>query len=188
VLLLLVWLLVPVLLPFALSQISTPIYLTRGMIGASPAFYLLIAKGVDSADGHKAMQLIMIGIIVLLSAGNVWDYHTKIKKEQWREVAYQVDTQAGRGELVVFYPSFCQTAFDFYSHRLDLVKKSLQEKNSEIEEVYRKRLGVFKDQQTVWAVLCDKREGRERVEKAIEETYNIIWHQHYVGIELVRFK
>ena len=189
VLLLLVWLLTPVLLPFVLSQISTPMYLTRGMIGASPAFYLLIAKGVDSTDGWKAMKLVMIGFIVLLSAGNVWKYHTKIKKEQWREVAYHVDTQAGRGALVLFYPPFCQRAFNFYSHRLDLVKESLQEKTSEIDEMYGKRLEtLMKNQQTVWAILCDKREDREKVVKTLEEGYDVIWHQHYVGIELVQFK
>jgi uncharacterized membrane protein len=44
--LLLLWLFVPILLPFLVSQFSAPIYKYRCVIGASLAWYLLTAKGI----------------------------------------------------------------------------------------------------------------------------------------------
>ncbi len=47
------WLATPILVPFILSQFIQPIYLTRGTIGASCAFYLMLAKGADSVREYK---------------------------------------------------------------------------------------------------------------------------------------
>jgi uncharacterized membrane protein len=46
--LLLIWLGVSILIPFVASFLMTPIYFTRYLIGASPAFYLLAACGISA--------------------------------------------------------------------------------------------------------------------------------------------
>ena len=121
--LLLSWLLTPILLPFAISQVATPVYLTRGAGSASCALYILVAYGVYRIKGDRTLQTLLSSLVFIFFAVNLYEYYTKVKKEQWRELARYVDNQAGPGDLVPFYPSFCQQAFDYYSTRRDLAKK-----------------------------------------------------------------
>jgi len=46
ILLLLLWLLLPILVAFAVSKVTTPIYVNRYLIGSSPALLLLVATGI----------------------------------------------------------------------------------------------------------------------------------------------
>ncbi len=47
ILLLITWLLVPIIIPFLISQILAPIYQIRYTISASVAFYILIALAIE---------------------------------------------------------------------------------------------------------------------------------------------
>ena len=82
--LLLLWLFVPIFLPFLLSLFSTPVLLYRYTIGASLAFYLLAALGVV-ATGKRALMLVIVCVILVLSYLNLNKYYESVDKYQWRE-------------------------------------------------------------------------------------------------------
>ncbi|HEX3035923.1 MAG TPA: glycosyltransferase family 39 protein [Thermodesulfobacteriota bacterium] len=174
--LLLVWLLTPIILPFIISKVLTPVYWDRYTIGASVAFYILIAKGISNIN-HKYVKSAVIGIVVIGSLVNVWGYHTGTNKEQWRGIANYVDANAQPGDLVLFNADFCQYSFDYHSERTDLVKKPLL--YSEVDKENIKNLRpIVRDYNRVWAVLAyTSDDNKER----IKETLNEFHKQSYDG-------
>ena len=120
--LLLVWLLTPIILPFIIYRLSTPIYFTKYTIVASLAFYLLVSKGISNIH-YKYLKIIIVSVIIVFSMIYIWKYYTKINKEQWRDVAYYINTDANDGDLILFNAGYTQLPFNYYSKRTDLIKK-----------------------------------------------------------------
>ena len=81
-------------------------------IGASPAFYLLVAKGI-SIFGKKSLYFIL-AIITILSSYGIQGYYANDIKAQWREVADLVETKSQTGDVLVFCASIGQRPFDYY--------------------------------------------------------------------------
>ena len=113
-LLLLIWLSISILMPFIVSKFMTPIYLSKYMIGALPALYLLVAKGMGNLNRKWLFYPVLIFIIFRSSVVLYQNYGTP-KKEQWREVASFVgNNEKAETDVIVFYQYFVQTPFDFY--------------------------------------------------------------------------
>jgi hypothetical protein len=124
-LLLLLWLFIPVVLPFLVSFLYKPIYETRYTVAASLPFYILLAKGIEKLE-NKYLQAAIIIIIAFFSLGNIQEYYTKVQKQQWREVARYIDKNARYGDTLFFYPGYTRKAvFNYYSKRKDFKKKRI---------------------------------------------------------------
>lgn len=187
-LLLWVWLLTPIILPFTISLFSTPIYTTKYTIVASPAFFLLIAKGISNIN-HKYLKVIVISIIIVLSLVYIQRYYTKIDKEQWRDVANYVDTNAKNDDLLLFNASYCQTVFDYYSKRTDLLKKPFPMGGRNVdEEVIKELAPTVEGHKRVWVILAHSGDNNELIAKKLIETYNLSNQREYVGIKMALFE
>jgi uncharacterized membrane protein len=123
-LLLTLWLLAPHAFPFLISQFATPVYLSRGTIPALPAFFLALVQAL-SAVQHRLIRFGLTSALVAANVITLMGYYPTQFRQQWREAARQVDTQARPGDHVLFYPSFGQDAFDFYSARQDVIRNPL---------------------------------------------------------------
>lgn len=178
--LLLVWLLTPIILPFIISKVLTPVYWDRYTIGASVAFYILIAKGISNIS-HRYVKAAVIGVVVIGSAVNVWGYHTGTNKEQWRSVADYIDANALPGDLVLFHADFCQFSFDYYSTRTDLVKKPLP--YSEVDEENIKNLRpAVRDHDRVWVILAyTSDDNKERIRTTLNELHKQSYRGEFVS-------
>jgi len=141
------WLVVPTLLPFVLSQISTPIYFYRYAIAALPALYLLSAEGMwimanGVAEGVQRISSSLtraptgnsvplaalaftgcsfVVVTCFLSLPVLQDYFATTKKEPWREVASYIGTHAQPSDLLVSTKTAFY-AYDYYAGREDLPK------------------------------------------------------------------
>lgn len=176
--LLLLWTFIPTILPFALSHYLFPIYGVRYTIAASLAYYIMIAKGI-SHTGKKAFKIIIIAVLTILSLSSILDYYNTPQKEQWRKAVMDLELDAHAGDLVLFNAGFMQeNAFDYYSKRTDLVKKSVQEL---------KEFGpAIEDHSRVWLILSHARSSS--FFSHITKTYQIINHDKYMGIETYLFE
>jgi len=181
------WLLTPVLLPFAISQVATPVYLTRGAGSASCALYILVANGVYRIKGDRTLQTLLSSLVFIFFAVNLYEYYTKVEKEQWRELARYVDNQAGPGELVLFSPSFCQHAFDYYSTRRDLAKKGPRDNGNE-EAKRRQLIMMSTESDPVWFILCDDRAKRTAMEQMLREAHPHLSRVHFKELDLLRLE
>jgi mannosyltransferase len=116
---LLPWLAGPILFPFVLSLVSSPIFLPKYTIAASVPFALIAAAGI----AHLPSRLLRAAVVVLcigLSA-RTWPHHYEVPiKDGWREAVPAVESLAEPDDAVVVYPYFNKIAFDFYRERDDL--------------------------------------------------------------------
>jgi hypothetical protein len=129
----------------------------------------------------------MGSLIFIFFAVNLYGYYTKVKKEQWRELARYVDNQAGPGDLVLFSPAFCQHAFDYYSTRRDLTKKGPRD-NGDDEAKRRQLIMMSTESDPVWFVLCDDRAKRTSMEQMLGEAYPHLSRVHFKELDLLRLE
>ena len=135
--LLLLWILTPLALPLMLSAVSTPIFVNRYGIAATPALFLLAAMGMVAAgallgrafrsskpSGARRTGVVVAVaafLLVALSAGELWRYFGEVDKDQWREVVGYVNREAEPGDLVVVAPGYVErSSFAHYNAREDL--------------------------------------------------------------------
>ena len=121
------WLLTPILFPFLLSLVSTPIYIARITIAAAPALYLLAARGLERIPG-RGKQAALAGLTGVILFLPVRDFYRPPRNEPWREVVQLVEEEAGPGDGVLvsppWYRRFC---FEHYRTRTDIVTRGIPE-------------------------------------------------------------
>ena len=171
------WLATPVLAPFILSQFVQPVYLTRGTIAASCAFYLLLAKSADSIREYKFASVFLIGLISVFSVVNVFQYYAKPTRQQWREVAGTVDAQARATDMLLFHPDSCRSPFDYYSQRQIAVRHSLSTylERERTERTARSTLP------RIWLVSCDGYQSDKPLLTRTEAHYQRVFYKDYFG-------
>jgi len=170
------------------SLFSTPIYATKYTIVSSPAFYLLIAKGVSNIS-HKYLKVTVISIIIVLSLVYIREYYTKIDKEQWREVANYIDTNAKNDDLLLFNASYCQQVFDYYSKETELTRKPFPMGSRNVDkEVIKELAPTVEGHKRVWVILAHSGDKNKLIAKKLIETYDLSFHREYVGIKIALFE
>ena len=117
--LLLLWLLVPVGVPFLLSKIMTPFYLTKYTIAASLPFYLFAAHGLAQMR-RVAWQAILLTLICVCSGMELSNDLTTLKRERWKDAAYNIEQAAQPGDLVLFNSTGTYMSFAYYAKRKDI--------------------------------------------------------------------
>jgi len=193
---LLLWLCVPIILPFLVSLFSTPIYHIKYTIVSLPAFYLLIARAVTSFRIRFVKTVLVLSVIVFSLPPLYW-YHTTVHKAQWKEAVAYIDTHAGSDDLLLFNSFICkELLFDYYSSRKDLkacddrVKKDIAERyRDNVDRRYLEDLTqIAGGHDRIWIVLSTSGKNRERIQKTLLETYRIYWQKQYVGIKVFLFE
>lgn len=151
VLLLVIWLSFPIVIPFMISQVTTPIYTSTYTIGASPAFYLLVAKGMDTFIKKRTLYAILI-FITFFSMFGLQSYYTHEVKEQWRETASFIELNSKGNEVIIFCQRNCQTPFDYY-YRGDLQRFEITRNVGETQEVATFVDNAARGKERLWLVL-----------------------------------
>lgn len=116
----LLWILVPILIPYTLSKVFVPIYSPKYTIAASLGFMMLTARGISQIR-NKYLKGIFLLWIILLSSMSLWSYYyTDPVSEPWREVAAYVDENALINDDVIVKPAYATDSFERYTQRQDL--------------------------------------------------------------------
>ncbi len=181
--LLLLWLLAPVVLPFVVSKVWTPILgHDRHIMAASFALYLLAAKGIESlARGayRRPVALAAAALILGLGVPNVLANLNEFDREQWREATRYVDVHAERGDLVMSDAGFdFGLLFTHYSDREDLDKESLSKNAPQLP---------IGDHERVWTLLYDQ-DSPQLTSGDFEKDFREVRHRKYRGIDLTLFE
>ena len=113
------WLGIPIILSLLISFIFQPIYLPKYLILVSPAFYLLVSKGL--AKTKLKMRYLLILFLVIDSAIISYSYYTNFNKEQWREAATYVQTREEPGDLIVIAAPWLELNFNHYYNGSNVV-------------------------------------------------------------------
>lgn len=116
---LLLWMLVPVVVPFLISLVSSPILIFRYTIGASLAFYLLASHGIGNLNNRRLI-LAAAGLIIIFSYFNISAYYKTVGKHQWRELMSYIESNARSGDVIVVSPNYERITAEYYNKRHDL--------------------------------------------------------------------
>ncbi|MHB0975757.1 MAG: glycosyltransferase family 39 protein [Candidatus Aquicultorales bacterium] len=183
------WLLFPMVAALALSLYLQPVYLDKYLIGSMPAFYLLGARAVGSIR-ESTIKYGIVFVVLVISFLNVAGYYATPRKEEWREVATLVETNAQAGALVLFNPGTTrENAFDYYAKRSDLDKRDLSRGgvlvgaglNGNLKEAVGERA-------TAWFVMYDELGGARGLQAALGEGWTMAGEGAYGGIGVYVFE
>lgn len=196
----LLWMWIPILIPFIISVISAPIFIIRMTIGASLAFYLIIAHGF-SFISRKPIRIGLLILIIALSIGNIGIYYRETNKERWNEATEFIESRAQAGDLLIFHAGFgLDKAFNFYAKRNDLEKRRFPKIGYEVNQNLMDELSqLLKDKENVWLILTHSRDKDNLIIKNLTINFDPIVqkeyisssftsHYPYVGIEILQFQ
>ena len=172
--LLFLWLFAPVLLTFLISIFLANIYTNKYIIMASPALYILLAKGVSSLKPN--FKKIAIAAFIALSIANLYPYYTTVEKEQWKEAVGYINGNAKAGDMVLFDAWYVQYgAFNYYFNRADVLASQFLEGG--IVPPNFERFWVVRSH----ALIPDL------IEK-LSKKYKLLENRSYFGVELYLFE
>jgi uncharacterized membrane protein len=187
--LLLLWLLCPIILPFIMSEFSTPIFLPKYTIPASLAFIILAARGFLSVRFHQ-LRLFLILFIACFSLINLRNYYGAVKKDAWRDAVANFEGLAQPGDVVLFNERPGQSPFDYYLRRRDLTEKPFPDYNSELkaDNISELLKSAVEGHDRVWLVLSHPGVLTPLIPAQLEEWYALIKHRSDPGVEIYLFE
>lgn len=175
---LLLLLIVPILIPYLVSLVSSPVLIFRYTIGASLAFYLLASKGISNLKNIWLLRS-AAAFIIVLSLFNINFYFSHVGKHQWREVMSEIEARSGYGDVLVVFPPREEITAEYYSHRKDLRIIPMKDKFPSIEDLGDKN---------VWFVIHAHPLNRERTREGLGGRYDLISEKHFVKLDLFQFR
>jgi len=160
---LLVWTAVPILVPYLISLVSSPILIFRYTIGSSLAFYLLVSKGVTNMNDRRLIAA-AAGLILILSFYTLASYFSSVGKHQWRELMAYVESNAGLGDIIVVSPPNERVTAEYYHKRKDLKIIPLGRKFPTFENLGRRN---------IWFIFHAHPESRANTRAGLAGQYDI---------------
>jgi mannosyltransferase len=194
-LLLLLWLGLPIVVPFVVSKISTPVYYTRYTLAASVAFLILVARGVESLPA-RYLRLVVVALLIVLSVAPIRGYYRATTKEPWRDVAAELDREATAGDLLLFNDgSYAELVREYYSSRRDLdlrsfnigvilpTEQSPREGFRQVDELD----GLLAGHERVWLILYKSNDTTGAIRERLLTVCQQVDHRRHQGIEMYLF-
>ena len=180
-----VWLWTPIILPFIISKVSTPILMSRYLIAASGAFYILVARGIVSLN-RKSVTIISIIVILGWYPLEILSDYTTLNKEPWREAVPLVEGEAMAGDAVVINANYCfPTVYEYYAARNDLDVLPFPDKGKVVTEADIISFEPIRNQhERIWLILSHQSDEIDLLQESLLETHWIVEHWQYYRIEV----
>jgi mannosyltransferase len=139
--LLLLWLFIPLVVPFAISLVSPSIFSARYACAAAVAWFVLVAAGVQRIRQH-AMKIGVICVVVVLSLASVHALVVSPDPVPYKMIAQDLDTTARSGDLVLVFPQDELTfGIAHYNTRTDITMSGVQAGGVSQDDIQKPTLG-----------------------------------------------
>ncbi|HEX2868899.1 MAG TPA: glycosyltransferase family 39 protein [Ignavibacteriales bacterium] len=163
-----IWLSVPVILPFVISQFLSPIFMVKYTVASSAAFILLAGKGLNNIPS-KVVKMSLLVLIFGLSVFNWANELTTTNKEQWREAVAYLDSNTKKGDVIVFNAGVCRFMYEYYSKKRDAVLFPFDPSEPQMNpDSIRVLLGpVVRTHKTVWLVSSHNRDWNGTIARTL---------------------
>ncbi len=187
--LLLLWLLCPIMLPYIVSQFSSPIFLPKYTIAALPAFVILAARGLLSLRFHQ-LRMILVLLLICFSLITLRSYFGTVKKDMWREAVVAIDGLTKPNDLVLFDEESGRVPFDYYYRRDDLVEKPFPDYNSKTnaDNLAEHLKATIEGHDRVWLVLSHPDALTPLIPEQMARWYLTAEHITIPGVEMYLFE
>ncbi len=153
---LLVWLLVPMVVPFTMARLSGNPLNARYVIVAFPAFVALLARGILTLWRRaRAVAVVAVALGVALCAGSIWNLHhdDRYAKEDCRAAGRLLDAEAAPDDVIVVNAGYMQDAVAYYFHgTAPVVGVPKDDAEADAGEMRRELDDAVGDRRRVWLV------------------------------------
>lgn len=183
--LLVLWAAVPVVVPFALSFVVTPIYQFKYTIPAAVACYLILALAVESVAPKVALAAgaVVAGAFLVMTVRYYGDYET----EEWRQATTYLNDRARPGDVILFDSSVGKEAFDYYWSRSDVQEVV----GSRLEPPTQANLAAVRTasraQGKVWLVVSHSRDADGQIPAILDRSRSAGDEADFVGIRVTSY-
>jgi uncharacterized membrane protein len=183
--LLVLWAAVPVVVPFALSFVVTPIYQFKYTIPAAVACYLILALAVESVAPRVALAAgaVVAGAFLVMTVRYYGDYET----EEWRQATTYLNDRARPGDVILFDSSVGKEAFDYYWRRSDVQEVV----GSRLEPPTLANLAAVstasRAQGKVWLVVSHSRDAEKQIPAILVHSHSAADEADFVGIRVTSY-
>lgn len=182
--LLLCWALVPIVVPALVSHLLTPVYGVRYTIGASVAWYALVAVGVSRLR-RPHLRYVVAAVLVVGTAAPLAVYYGDTQNEQWREATTHVADRAAEGDLVLFTDRDGEKPWGFYADRPNVTVREVP-----TDADWRNVSDSLGRYETVWVLNRTYPSTNENRPAAavLADTHRRAETWSFVGIDVYRFE
>jgi len=198
VLSLVTWLLLP-LLGIWLLSLRGPIFTDRYLIWSAPAFYMLVALGVDRLwRWHTGPAWLALGLLTLLSVHGLWVQATDPIKPEFAQAAATVDAGWAAGDLLLFQIPYNRLVYEVYGAARDDDVAEAPYTNWRdaggdylVDGAYvgRELRRLVANRDRIWLIYSEARlwDDRELVKGWLDTTYDLAGATHYVGVSVLLY-
>lgn len=188
------WLVIPVAGTIVLCYKVTNVWMVRYLIAASPAFYLLVSRGILSLRNRYVIAVVLLAVIGLTSV-RLGFYYTKPSRPQWRQGVEYVQTHEQPGDVIGLYSPGNKLIFSYYYHGksrwspLGAHFESEEQFGKWDEARVRELFADFPPSGKRYWLMLSKHQfrGGFSIIKYVEKHYRILDYQRYYDLELYLF-
>ena len=174
----LIWMGIPIILALLISLILQPIYLPKYLILVSPAFYLLVSKGLTKRN--LKIRYILILLLLIDSAIISYSYYTNFNKEQWRAAATYIQENAGAGDLIIVNAPWLKLSFEQYYNGSNVVNgvQTVDQLNEAL---------LTNEPNKVWLILShdDVADPDGQVKKRLDNIYQLNSENKFISQDIL---
>ena len=186
-LLLALWVTIPLLAPFLLSQVMMPFFLARASIASLPALHVVTARALGRL-ARAPLRWGIVAVVVAASLVNQWRYFQVPSREQWREAAAWVEATAAPGDLVALDAGYGQPGFDQYARRADVGRLALGSDLATSAAVTELQSALARGADRVFVVRFQRPVDHEAVRRAVGEGWGLRDYRAFVGLQIYLFQ
>lgn len=182
-LMVLLWFLTPIVVPFVLSQVVTPFLVTRYTIVASLPLFLLLGKGVRTLRPLVPVggRLLLVGVLVVGLAAPLATYYEEDQKRQWRDAVETVESTASEDALVLVSAPHVVAPYRYYARDSERTPVGIDDAAT-LAEVR----AVVDDHDSVWLVLS-RTSGEALAAHLRSLGYDAVESHRYQGVRVQHF-
>ena len=187
--LLLLWLALPLLAAFLISQGAVSVFVHRATIVFTFPLYLLVGEGIDSLPG-RVLKPAAIAIVAALSLFGIKGYYEKTYRDQWREAVELIARRARGGDIIFCAPrSPCENVFRYYFERTRMPEDKIFIFSLNLDSGQKKELlPPSARPPRIWFLLSHQDiEDWPLIKKKLEKNYEVTLDREFVNGSNVPF-
>ena len=180
------WLTISIVLAFTVS-FFIPVLSYFRMIFILPAFYLLLAKGVDVLGTQARPGRLAVAGICMISLVSLFAYYAnpKFQREDWRSATAEVEGHADKNSKILFENSGIPSPYKYYAKKPDYADSGLK-KIPAADDLDIKSIGKDITNIYLFEYLVDITDPKRLLEKHIEgDGYRKIETLNFDGVGFV---
>ena len=105
---------IPILALMILWKII-PLLSERYLSFVSVYYYILLAAGITSFQGYWVRAILLLSVFLLTAFSlKIYYFEPKFGKEQWREIAHEVQQNAKDSDAILFHKDYIAGIFNYY--------------------------------------------------------------------------